>query len=430
VSFTRGFISSQAFVDKFQRFGAVSTLLPDSADDGLAFVPTHPKAATALEWMGFEARRSILEVLDAAAADPTASVRVIAYDLNDPEIVSRLEQLGSRLRVIVDDSGTHQPSGSAESQATARLIASAGAANVRRQHMGNLQHNKTIVVTSATTQKVVCGSTNFSWRGFYVQNNNAVVLTGSEAVAPFAAAFEQYWPGGPTAFGRSPSAAWTDLGLSGIRAKVAFSPHSRDNALLASVGADIETGTTSSVLYSLAFLYQTSGPVREAVTAVTANPSVFVAGISDRAVGGIAVQTPDGNVAPVYPATLSGVVPIPFSEEPTGGSGIRMHHKFVVIDFNKPTARVYLGSYNFSGPADNDNGENLMLVADRRIATAYAVEAVRLFDHYEFRVRQQDAATAKTELSLRKPPRQPGDVAWFDEDFTDANKILDRKLFA
>jgi phosphatidylserine/phosphatidylglycerophosphate/cardiolipin synthase-like enzyme len=107
-----------------------------------------------------------------------------------------------------------------------------------------------------------------------------------------------------------------------------------------------------------------------------------------------------------------------------------MHHKFVVIDFNKPTARVYLGSYNFSGPADNDNGENLMLVADRRIATAYAVEAVRLFDHYEFRVRQQDAATAKTDLSLRKPPRQPGEVAWFDEDFTDANKILDRKLFA
>jgi phosphatidylserine/phosphatidylglycerophosphate/cardiolipin synthase-like enzyme len=296
--------------------------------------------------------------------------------------------------------------------------------------MGNLQHNKTIIVTSSTTQTAVCGSTNFSWRGFYVQNNNAVVLNGRKAVAPFAAAFEQYWSGGPTAFGRSPSAVWSDLGLSGIRAKVAFSPHSTDNALLASVGADIQSGTTSSLLYSLAFLYQTSGPVREAVTEVTANSAIFVAGISDRAVGGIAVQTPDGNLAPVYPATLSGDVPIPFSEEPTGGSGIRMHHKFVVIDFNKPSARVYVGSYNFSGPADNDNGENLLLIANRRIATAYAVEAVRLFDHYEFRVRQQDAATANTQLSLHKPPRQPGEVPWFDDDFTNANKILDRKLFS
>ena len=42
-------------------------------------------------------------------------------------------------------------------------------------------------------QKVVCGSTNFSWRGFYVQNNNAVVLTGTTAVTLFEAAFDQYW---------------------------------------------------------------------------------------------------------------------------------------------------------------------------------------------------------------------------------------------
>jgi len=43
-------------------------------------------------------------------------------------------------------------------------------------------------------------------------------------------------------------------------------------------------------------------------------------------------------------------VPEPFKSEPSGG-GTRMHHKFTVIDFDKPTARVYLGSYNFSTPA-------------------------------------------------------------------------------
>ena len=43
-----------------------------------------------------------------------------------------------------------------------------------------------------------------------------------------------------------------------------------------------------------------------------------------------------------------------------------MHHKFVVIDFDKPTARVYMGSYNFSKPADNQNGENLLRIKDRR----------------------------------------------------------------
>jgi hypothetical protein len=40
--------------------------------------------------MGVEARASIHEVLDEAIA-ATAEVRVIAYDLNLPEIVTRLE---------------------------------------------------------------------------------------------------------------------------------------------------------------------------------------------------------------------------------------------------------------------------------------------------------------------------------------------------
>ena len=42
---------------------------------------------------------------------------------------------------------------------------------------------------------------------------------------------------------------------------------------------------------------------------------------------------------------LSKNVPQPFKAEPTGGGGTRMHRKFIVIDFDKPTARAYMGSY-------------------------------------------------------------------------------------
>ncbi len=48
--------------------------------------------------------------------------------------------------------------------------------------MGNLQHNKTIAVNGPTVKKVVFGSTNLSWRGFYVQANNALVVTGQKPV--------------------------------------------------------------------------------------------------------------------------------------------------------------------------------------------------------------------------------------------------------
>ena len=41
IAFTRGFVSSQAFVDRFESAGSIDTLLPAKAEDGLVFVPTH-----------------------------------------------------------------------------------------------------------------------------------------------------------------------------------------------------------------------------------------------------------------------------------------------------------------------------------------------------------------------------------------------------
>ena len=130
------------------------------------------------------------------------------------------------------------------------------------------------------------------------------------------------------------------------------------------------------------------------------------------------------------PAALGANAPEPFSSEPAGGSGIRLHHKFVVIDFDQPEARVYLGSYNFSEPADTSNGENLLLIRDRRIAVAYMVEAVRIFDHYQFRIKQQDAENTGDRLVLMKPPTQSGEEPWWKKDYTEPVRIRDRLLFS
>ncbi len=433
VTYTRGFVSSQAFVD---RYGAdsIPKLLPKKADEGLDFVPTHPKAKEALAWMGFEARDAILEVLDQAIADKNAEVRVVAYDLSEREVVSRLKKLGNRLKIIIDDSGTHGGTHSAETAAEAIFATSAGVGNVKRHHMSSLQHNKTIVVDGPKVQAVVCGSTNFTWRGFFVQSNNAVILRGKKAVAPFLAAFDDYWSNDSVAgFGATPSAKWIDLGFTDINARVAFSPHSSQNALLGDIAEDIQDKTKSSLFYSLAFLFQTPGVIQDAIKKVSNSNGIFVYGISDKKVGGLDLQKPDGNVSPVRPEALTKNSPEPFKSEPTGlagGVGNRMHHKFVVIDFDKPTARVYLGSYNFSIPADTKNGENLLLIRDRRIAVSYVIEALRIFDHYHFRVVQLEAKQARKKLQLARPPRKAGEKAWWAESYSNARKIRDRELFA
>lgn len=438
VTFTRGFVSSQAFVD---RYGAASipTLLPAKADLGLDFVPSFKKATEALAWMGFEARSAILEVLDEAIADKTADVRAVLYDLNEPGIVSRLEKLGKRVKVIIDDDGAHGKPHSAETAAAKRLIKTAGKANVQRQHMGKLQHNKMIVVTGKV-QAAVCGSTNHSWRGFFVQNNNAIVVRGKVPTKLFMDAFEDYWNNSSVAgFGGTNSARWNKLGLKGIDAEIGFSPRSKQNAVLQSIADDISQNTTSSLFFSLAFLYQTKGAIQDAVKKIKKDNQVFSYGISDHEVksltgkgssSGVAVQKPDGKVTVIRPEALKKNIPEPFKSEPTGGGGTRMHHKFVVIDFDKPTARVYMGSYNFSAAADTSNGENLLVIRDRRVATSYVVEAIRLFDHYHFRVAQMEAKKAKKKLQLSKPPRKKGEKPWWSDDYTNKRRVLDRELFA
>ena len=446
VAFTRGFVSSQAFADHFAPDGKLTTIIPGDAKKGLTFKPTHKDAEKALTWMGFEARSAILEVLDAAIKNKQAQVRVIAFDLNMPEIVERLEKLKKRLQVIIDDSKDHK-AGSAENAAEKRLNASAGAKNVVRQHMSNLQHHKSIAVRGGGINTVVYGSTNFSWRGFYVQSNNAFIVNGKKAADDYFDVFDTYFEAkkGGDFMAAKASAGWYKLGVAGLDAKVGFSPHTGPKGLLASVGDDIAKAK-SSVLFSLAFLGQmTKGPIGPALGKQMKSKTVHTLGIADANVKagnlGITVMTPDDKRKVVRSSALTGNVPPPFRTEPSGLAGengnergTRMHHKFVVIDFDTPDARVYFGSYNFSEPADFKNGENLVYVKDRTIATSYMIEAVRIYDHYRFRTVQEDKKKAKTAankvITLQPAPQKPSEKPWWQAHWDDPVRKRERELFA
>jgi PLD-like domain len=444
VAYTRGFVSSQAFVDYYEKSGDISTLIPDKADEGLDFKPTHPKAEAAYDWMGFEARACILKVLDEAIKAKT-KVRMIVYDFNLPEILSRLLKLGSNLRIIIDDSTSkdkkgvikgHGVAGSAESAAEKKLKKSAGAANVKRQHMSSLQHHKSIAVSGNGIDKLVYGSTNLSWRGLYVQNNHVLVVESKSAVKDYFDSFDVYFQAedasGFTASDFSKS--WFKLGLLGVDARVAFSPHSKTNGKQAEVAKDI--AMANSVFFSLAFLGQTKkGPVGPAIGEALERKKKFVLGVSDKSVGaenlGLEVVSADGQKRMVAAATLSKNAPPPFNAEPSGGSGIYMHHKFVVLDFETDNARVYFGSFNFSDPADFQNGENLVYIKNRTVATSFMVEALRIYDHYRFRTAAKPSTKTKPAiLELKLPPKKATDKAWWDKDWSEPARVRDREIFA
>ena len=130
---------------------------------------------------------------------------------------------------------------------------------------------------------------------------------------------------------------------------------------------------------------------------------------------------------------LANNAPQPFKAEWNGGKGINIHHKFVVTDFNKPTAKVFTGSSNLSFSGEKNNGDHLIMIEDQKIAIAYAIEALRIFDHLHFRLNMKEAGSkAPKKLVLQKPTAISGkQKAWFDEYYVpNTQKERDRKLFS
>lgn len=433
VGFTRNFASSQAYADRY--LGKLpGDPIPAKADDGLDFAKL--AGTDVYDWLGFEALDLLFAVLDQAVEDPSLTVDALAYDLNEPDIVARLEKLQNRLRVIVDDSGSHGPATSAETRAAERLKTSTGG-QMKRTHFQNLQHHKVIVLRRNNVPfKVLLGSTNFSFRGLYIQANNLLVFEDADIAGLFGRMFDRAFAA-PAGFKNDPIAAnWHFVQAPGRPAvRVCLSPHKDSDLSLSPVRAAIDQAT-SCVFYSVAFLSQMkSGPTKEAFDRLIGRP-VFSYGISNET-GTLDVYKPDGTKGLVDFAYLAENTPEPFKKEWSGGQGINVHHKFVVTDFNLPSAKVYTGSSNLSPSGETGNGDHLIQIEDPKVATSFALEAVRIFDHLHFRVRMKEAAeepdaTKKKEtLTLSKPTALSGKPAWFESSYVpDTQRERDRKLFS
>ncbi len=330
--------------------------------------------------------------------------------------------------------------------------------------------------------KVLFGSTNFSFRGIYIRANNALVFYAPEAAALFGRAFDLAFQN-PAGFTKDPiSTQWHLVQVPGKPpVHFCFSPRSDTDLSLNPLGAAIDQAT-SSVFFSIAFLYQTkAGAVRKAVDRLM-QKKVFSYGISDKK-SSLTVKKPDGSLGIVDFNYLAGITPMPFKAEWSGGKGIHEHHKFVVTDFSLPTAKVFTGSSNLSPSGESGNGDNLVMIEDPRVATSYAIEALRVFDHRHFRSVMSDAFTGKkgggkaahggggrsgskkkaakkgkkaaktrkatktaaatsraatkksgqveSSLTLSKPTAISGKPAWFAEFYqAGTQKELDRKLFS
>jgi hypothetical protein len=452
VGFTRNFASSQAFVDKLgnpkniNKIGA--TIIPSDPEKGLEFqkVP-----GDIYDWMGFEAYDLIFGFLDDALKDSKVTLDVFAYDFNEPDVLKKLEAFGSRLRAIIDDSSSQDKKGnitghvtpnSPESKTAERLRQSAGATKVVRTHFKNLQHNKVFVARrNGVPFKVLCGSTNFTYRGLYIQANNALVFSDKDIAALYGKYFDIAFVDTDGFTANELALNWQLIKKEGKPAvHFCFSPHKSPEVSLRPLQGAIAQAS-SSVLYAVAFLYQMGpGITKDEFDRLISRP-IFSYGISDKR-SKMEVKKPDGSIGLVDFKYLADHAPEPFKTEWSGGSGINIHHKFVVTDFNLATAKVFTGSSNLSPSGENNNGDHLIMIEDQRVAIAYAIEALRVFDHLHFRSLMQETSRKKNtgtpanarvdSLKLQKPRAISGaDENWFESAYkAGSQKERDRKIFS
>jgi hypothetical protein len=427
VGFTRGFASSQAYAD---RFNNEMKILPPPAAAASANLKQDMKPFKKhYEWLGFEVRRLIIEVLEQVENDNELTLDALMYESKEPDIVARLEKLGNRVRAIVDDHGEQGEDDSCESISAERL--EQAGAKVKRMHFSRQQHNKVLLVRRhGKPIRVLAGSTNFSLRGLYIQANNALLFDDKDIAEKFGELFDAYWDAPKTFRQNALAKQWWDVRQQpGSSVSVCFSPHSDASLSLTPVAEAIEKAE-SSVLYSMVFLSQLTGKVRDALDELM-DRSLFSYGVAQRT-GQLAVTKPDGSTGLLPFAYLAKNAPQPFKREWSGNTTERsnmVHHKFLVTDFNGNDPTVFTGSSNMAAGGEEANGDHLICIKDRKIAISYAIEALRLFDHFHFRVKAKAKDYKKT-LRLQKPPGA-GQKTWFASYYRIGHvKQRDRLLFA
>ena len=419
LGFTRGYLTSQAYVQKFKN-ADIRPPLPKTLDNDTA--PFQPQ----YEWLGYHARKMVFSLLKECVADPTITVDLFAYDIDEPDIVKMLESLGPRLRAFLDNAPLH--TGKAlEVQVHERLVKSAGAQNVKQGHFKRFAHDKIIIQKkNGKATKVLTGSANFSIRGLYVQANNVMLFNDAKVADQYEQVFQSVFDN-MSAFSGSALAAKTfpfpnQPGVPDF--SVSFAPHKDASVSLGPV-ADALKNAKSSVLFAVMELGG-GGDVLPALDAMHNSGKLFSYGIT-QSEAGFTVYKPGAPGVLVPFAALSKNVPPPFDKEWSGGMGQVIHDKFIVFDFNDANPMVFTGSSNLAAGGETSNGDNLLALADAGVATAFAIEAFRLVDHFQFRAALQVA----TDVQPLQLSACGTGTKWWADDY-DPNHIrnYERQLLA
>ena len=420
VGFTRAFISSQAYAYHFSNNGKLRPNKEDLIFDIRAISDTakrwNPQRKRMEdtpytfeeqhEYLGWQARDRVMEFLDEALNDSSLRLDVFAFDLDEPIVVQKLLALAKqgRLRIILDDSKDHTKKGCFEEQF--EDLFKKEAADIKtivRGRYQSLSHSKVFIQRKGSNAvKVLTGSTNLTTNGLYINANHVIIFNNPKVAQLYADVFDESFGKERMSTFKQTKLAKTDYVIHEQQLPdltIHFSPHLKEVAdkLFGAISKRIEKAE-SDVLFAI-MNDRSKSDILDAVRQQVKSDKVFTYGITDTTKDVFLYKPDSKRGVRVAGKGTETALPPPFNTV-AKVPGISIHHKFIVVDFKGENSVVYCGSSNLAYGPEQKNGDNLIEIRDEDVVTVFAVEAIRLVDHFHWRNKKWSAKKKKDPLYL------------------------------
>jgi phosphatidylserine/phosphatidylglycerophosphate/cardiolipin synthase-like enzyme len=374
VLFNRAAAASQAFSRKF----------PD-VDEELAKAKAEGRPqelpSEALAWLS----RGLLEQINsfiARAADATWALDIAIYEYELPAIIDAVKAALAReadVRIVY-----HASPGDKQTEENEKSLEGWPADRLRPRVTSSIFHDKFAVLSRVRADdrdpvSVLCGSTNWTRSGVYLQANVVHVAERPEMARRYLNLFEILF-GGATV---PETKKWIDANdplpeeepvLAG------FSPRSGEkdlDAFVATIGQ-----AERDVLFCTAF--DLNDRIEQALLGEP-HDDVLRIGLQNKPseiTGFHRDRTADFAATAYLKEGLEGFL----AEKTRQPSGILIHTKLIVVNFTSDAPTVISGSHNLSAAASGSNDENFLVIrGETDVADCYGVELMRLYDHYRYR---------------------------------------------
>ncbi|MEM8857321.1 MAG: phospholipase D-like domain-containing protein [Chloroflexota bacterium] len=318
---------------------AVPTEVTDPNTDWYEIYFTNPTCPAEEERAG-----GVDEVIAVDLDFAEVQIDIAAFDLDSEPIIAALirarQERDINVRVVVDDE--HTPA------STINRLRRNGMSVIEDKRSA-LMHNKFIVIDG---RFLWTGSMNFSTNGVYCNNNNVVRIDSPRLASNYLAEMDEMYF--DRVFGpRSPENTQFTFVVNGVEIENYFAAEDE----LAPIIGRVIARADDEVLF-MAFSF-TSDDIGE---------QVMERGEAGLTVKGVFETTGATNRYSYYGDLVD--AELPNIEVRRDGNSRIMHHKVFILDRKV----VILGSYNFTGNANDNNDENILIVHDEEFASFFVEE--------------------------------------------------------